>query len=107
LDEGIDLDPVVKATNGYSAAELEAVLLAAAGFASNEDREKISQEDLETAAADTLPSRDTRMLEFMEMLAVFEASARRMLPERYREMPLEEVHASLDRLRIQLGRRAN
>ena len=47
------------------------------------------------------------MLEFMEMLAVFEASARRMLPERYREMPLEEVHASLDRLRIQLGRRAN
>jgi len=107
LDNDIDLDPVVQATNGYSAAELEAVLLAAAGFASNEDREKISQNDLEQAAEDTLPSRDTRMLEFMEMLAVFEASARRMLPERYREMPLEEVHANLDRLRIQLGRRVN
>lgn len=106
LDGEIDLDPVVEATNGYSAAELEAVLLAAAGFASHDDREEINQADLERAAADTLPSRDTRMLEFMEMLAVFEASARRMLPERYREMPLDEVHASLDKLRIQLGRRA-
>ena len=53
-----------------------------------------------------IPSRDTRMLEFMEMLAVFEASARRMLPERYQELPTDEVHERLDTLRMQLGRRA-
>ena len=47
-----------------------------------------------------------RQLEYMEMLAVFESSARRMLPERYRDLPTEEVHAKLDTLRMQLGRRA-
>ncbi|MED5370987.1 MAG: ATP-binding protein [Myxococcota bacterium] len=106
LEPDVTLDPVVEATAGYSAAELEAVLLAAAGFASHEDRETLTQEDLNQAASDTLPSRDTRMLEFMEMLAVFEASARRMLPERYRDMPLDEVHQRLDQLRLLLGRRA-
>jgi hypothetical protein len=42
----------------------------------------------------------------MEMLAVFECSARRMLPEQYREMETTEVLERLDRLRSQLGRRA-
>ncbi|MCP4809623.1 MAG: ATP-binding protein [Proteobacteria bacterium] len=101
-----DLDPVAEATQGYSAAELEAVLLASAGFASAEDRDVISQADLVRAAEDTLPSRDTRMLEFMEMLAVFEASAKRMLPERYQEMEVDQVQERLDQLRALLGRRA-
>ena len=106
LDESCDLDPVAEATAGYSAAELEAVLLAAAGFASHADRDVISQADLVKAAEDTLPSRDTRMLEFMEMLAVFEASAKRMLPDRYRDMPVGDVQERLDQLRLLLGRRA-
>ena len=41
----------------------------------------------------------------MEMLAVFESSSRRMLPERYRDIPTEEVHTRLDQLRMALGRR--
>ena len=106
LAEDCDLDPVADATAGYSAAELEAVLLAAAGFASFDDRDVITQADLIQSAEDTLPSRDTRMLEFMEMLAVFEASARRMLPERFRDMPVEDVQQRLDQLRLLLGRRA-
>ena len=106
LEADIDWGPITTATAGYSAAELEAVLLAAAGFTSAEDRDDIGQADLEKAATDTLPSRDTRMLEFMEMLAVFEASARRMLPGHYRDMPVEEVQERLDALRLQLGRRA-
>ena len=35
------------------------------------------------AAADYLPSRDVELLEYMELLAVFEASNRRMLPAKY------------------------
>ena len=66
----------------------------------------LSQADVDGAADDVIPSRDTRMLEFMEMLAVFEASAKRMLPDRFREMDTGEVHNRLDALRMQLGRRA-
>jgi hypothetical protein len=75
-------------------------------LASDEDAIEISAEHLLTAVSDVIPSRDTRMLEFMEMLAVFESSSRRMLPERYREMDTEEVQRRLDVLRAQLGPRA-
>ena len=57
------------------------------------------------AAKDVIPSRDVRMLEYMEKLAVFECSARRMLPERYRDLATHEVLADLDRLKLQLGGR--
>ncbi|TNE86436.1 MAG: ATP-binding protein [Deltaproteobacteria bacterium] len=106
LAEGLDLAHAVAATEGYSGAELEAVLLAAAARATENERDVISQEDLDGAADDVIPSRDTRMLEYMEMLAVFEASARRMLPERYQDLDTEAVHERLDTLRMQLGRRA-
>ncbi|MCB9743806.1 MAG: ATP-binding protein [Alphaproteobacteria bacterium] len=105
LEEGVDLSHAVEATKGYSAAELEAVLLAAAGFASVEDRLAIAQGDIDRAAEDVIPSRDTRMLEFMEMLAVFEASAKRMLPDRFQELSTEDVQQRLDQLRTILGRR--
>ena len=65
----------------------------------------IEAEDLARAVADVIPSRDTRMLEFMEMLAVFESTNRRMLPERFQSLDTDTVHARLDALRLQLGRR--
>ena len=68
-------------------------------------RGEITQEDLSDAVADVIPSKDTRMLAFMEMLAVFEASSRRMLPERYRDLGADEVQARLDELRLLLGHR--
>lgn len=105
LVEGIDWSPIVDGTVGYSGAELESVLLAAARLASIEDRLALSQEDLEQAMKDVIPSRDTRMLDFMEMLAVFEASARRMLPKRHAELSTDEVHKRLDQLRLALGSR--
>ena len=103
MEEDAELSRVVELTRGYSSAELEAVLLAAARLASLEDRELVSGADMLQAAADVIPSRDTRMLEYMEMLAVFEASARRMLPARYADMPTEEVLRRLDALRAVLG----
>lgn len=107
LAEGVDLSPVARATEGYSPAELESVIIAAAGVASDADREVITAEDLAQAVRDVIPSRDTRMLEFMEMLAVFESSSRRMLPARYQEMPVQEVHDRLDELRRGLGARVS
>jgi hypothetical protein len=45
------------------------------------------------------------MLAYMELLAVFESSSRRMLPERYQDMSTEDVQARLDALKAQLGHR--
>ncbi len=103
--EDLDWKPIVDGTKGYSGAELESVLLAAARLSSIDDREELAQTDLQRAVMDVIPSRDTRMLEFMEMLAVFEASARRMLPARHAELTTEQVHARLDKLRMALGTR--
>ena len=105
--DGVELDTAVAETEGYSGAELELVLLAAANRAAEEDRDIVSQEDLDAAAKDVIPSRDTRMLRFMELLAVFEASARRMLPDRYQDITTDEVQKELDQLRVLLGRRAS
>ena len=106
LTEGATLDPILDRSAGYSAAELEAVTLAAIGRMSEAGREALSQEDLDGAVADVIPSRDVHMLSYMEMLAVFECSARRMLPDRFRDMSTEDVHARLESLRAVLGRRA-
>jgi SpoVK/Ycf46/Vps4 family AAA+-type ATPase len=106
LAEDADIDAAARGTEGYSGAELESVLLAAGANAAEADHESIRAEDLAQAVQDVIPSRDTRMLEFMEMLAVFESTNRRMLPERYQNLDTEEVHRRLDELRMQLGRRA-
>ena len=105
LADGVTLASAAEGTQGYSSAELEAVLLAAANHSADQDRDQLTIEDLDAAVGDVIPSRDSRMLEFMEMLAVFESSSRRMLPERFQDMDTEEIHTRLDLLRAQLGRR--
>ena len=67
-----------------------------------QEAEELELQDVESAVDDVIPSRDQRMLEFMELLAVFEASTREMLPQNYKEMDNQEVIERLDALRIQL-----
>ena len=43
----------------------------------------IKAEHFSGAATDYFPSRDVELLEYMELLAVFEASSRRLLPPKY------------------------
>jgi SpoVK/Ycf46/Vps4 family AAA+-type ATPase len=104
--DDISYDYGVKETDGYSGAELEAILLAASGLAADDDSDVIGQTHLDRAVDDVIPSRDTRMLEYMEMLAVFESSAKRMLPDRFKDMSTEDVQERIDELRAMLGRRA-
>lgn len=106
MAEDISYDVAVEQTEGYSGAELESVLIAAANLAADDDSTVIGQTHLDQASKDVIPSRDTRMLEFMEMLAVFECSAKRMLPDRFQGMSTDAVHKQLDLLRVQLGSRA-
>jgi len=92
---------------GYSNADVEAVLLMA-----NDDAAKEAGGDapvlaahLVRAAQDYFPSRDAELLEYMELLAVFEASSRRLLPAKYASMTPEELDARLRLLRATVGGR--
>ncbi len=94
---------------GLSNADFEAIVLLAgelAAAAGPEQRTpRLDRGLLEQAIADYLPSRDTKMLEYMELLAVFEASNRKMLPAKYQTMSAEELQARLDLLRLECGNR--
>ena len=87
---------------GYSNADIEAVVLLANDYARDAT---VTLAHFTDAARDYLPSRDTEMLEYMELVAVFEASNRRMLPKKYAELPVEELEHKLAQLRARVGAR--
>ena len=87
---------------GYSNADIEAVVLLANDYARDAT---VTLAHFTDASRDYLPSRDTEMLEYMELVAVFEASNRRMLPKKYAELPVEELEHKLAALRAQVGAR--
>jgi hypothetical protein len=76
----------------------------AAGASAGRDT-PVQLDDLRRAARDYLPPRDLDMLEFMELLAVFEASNRRMLPPKYANMQSDELQARLNHLKLTVGLR--
>ena len=57
------------------------------------------------AATDYFPSRDVELLEYMELLAVFEASSRRLLPAKYANITPEELDLRMRQLRAIVGSR--
>ncbi len=87
---------------GYSSADIEAVVLLALSYAGDA---RVTRAHFEAAIRDYLPSRDVEMLEYMELLAVFEASNRRLLPAKYADMEVEELQAKLALLRAKVGSR--
>ena len=92
---------------GYSNADIEAVVLMANDDAAREagTDAAVTASHFERAASDYFPSRDTELLEYMELLAVFEASSRRLLPPKYAAMTPEELDARLRQLRLTVGSR--
>lgn len=92
---------------GYSNADIEAVLLLANEDAAREtggDAPVLASHFLR-AASDYFPSRDAELLEYMELLAVFETSSRRLLPAKYAAMTSEDLDARLRLLRSIVGGR--
>jgi transitional endoplasmic reticulum ATPase len=87
---------------GYSNADFEAICLLANDYAEDGT---ITVEHFTKAIGDYLPSRDLEMLEYMELLAVFEASNRRMLPEKYARLSLDELQKRLAELKLRCGNR--
>lgn len=83
---------------GYSNADIEAVVLLANDLAQSRGS-RVTTEIFAQAVRDYLPSRDSVMLEYMELQAVFEASSRGMLPKRYAEISAEELQSRIAALR--------
>jgi transitional endoplasmic reticulum ATPase len=98
-----DLEFAVSSTEGYSGAELEAITLLADQVAGLRGAMAVERPDLEAAIADFIPNRNSRMIEYMELLAVFECSSRRLLPEVFRQTSNEELQARLEELKSELG----
>jgi transitional endoplasmic reticulum ATPase len=92
---------------GYSNADVEAVVLLANDDAARESGgdAPVTAAQFIHAAVDYFPSRDVELLEYMELLAVFEASSRRLLPPKYAAMSPEEIDARLRLLRATVGNR--
>ncbi len=92
---------------GYSNADVEAVILMANDDAAREGggASTVEAKHFERAASDYFPSRDVELLEYMELLAVFEASSRRLLPAKYADMTPEELDLRLRTLRLTVGGR--
>jgi transitional endoplasmic reticulum ATPase len=87
---------------GYSNADIEAIVMLANDYSGDAP---VKTDDLTRAMKDYLPSRDVQMLEYMELLAVFEASNRRMLPKKYADVPVDELQTRLQLLKAQVGSR--
>jgi ATP-dependent 26S proteasome regulatory subunit len=90
---------------GYSNADVEAVILMANDDAARDNATSVAADRFVKAAADYFPSRDVELLEFMELLAVFEASSRRLLPAKYANITPEELDARMRQLRMIVGSR--
>jgi SpoVK/Ycf46/Vps4 family AAA+-type ATPase len=92
---------------GYSNADIEAVVLLANDDAAREGgpNASVGAEQFVRAASDYFPSRDEELLEYMELLAVFEASSRRLLPKKYATTTPEELDSRLRTLRALVGNR--
>ncbi len=101
-----DFAPSAGRMVGYSNADIEAIVLLAADYAGERGADAaVHTDDLARAASDYLPSRDVEMIEYMELLAVFEASNRRMLPPKYRDVPIEELQQRVQLLKLKVGSR--
>jgi SpoVK/Ycf46/Vps4 family AAA+-type ATPase len=98
-------DAFSKKLVGYSNADVEAVILMANDDAARSSSTTVSADQFVSAAADYFPSRDTELLEYMELLAVFESSSRRLLPEKYAHITPEELDLRLRTLRATVGSR--
>ena len=90
-----DYPGLSKAVEGLTGAEIEAILLGSLNFAEDRGAETVTDEDLLASANDFIPSRDSAMMRYMELLAVFECSSREMLPPKYANMTTEDLNADL------------
>ncbi|GIW21663.1 MAG: ATPase AAA [Candidatus Sericytochromatia bacterium] len=98
-----DFSLVSKKMIGFSGAEIEAITLLADEICSDRNSNVVTINDIIQALDKFIPTRDTLMLELMEYLAVFEASSKDLLPEKYKNMSNEQVNEAIRKLKLALN----
>ena len=96
VSEGIDFSATLASTEGWTGAELEALLLRAKQFA-EEDEVLVETRHLDEAVRDYIPSRDQQAFDLMAALAIKYTNSRRLLPEAYRSAN-GEIQKRIDEL---------
>ncbi|HEY4039352.1 MAG TPA: ATP-binding protein [Burkholderiaceae bacterium] len=101
--EGPDLwlEDVLETCVDYSNAELESIALLALKVARRHGQ-RLTRQAFDEATKDFLRTGDQRMVEYMELLAVSEASRRSLLPPKFQAMPAEEISQRMNDLRVLL-----
>jgi transitional endoplasmic reticulum ATPase len=95
--------PIMENLVGYAAADLEAIVLLAnddlhSGVLPDglsEPAAALTPAYLAKAARDFMPTRETTMIRYMELLAVHEASNRRLLPEAFKTIEVDALNQEL------------
>ncbi len=89
---------------GYSIADIEeVVLLAMRVSTSTQNPAPVDRDEFLRAAKDYLPARDLQMLQYMELLAVFEASRRSLLPQKYQDIDAKDLNMLVEDVRRELA----
>lgn len=101
VDAVEDWMPKALESTEFSNAELEALTLLSIDLAERVDG-KLTQQVFEQAIADYMPTRDTLMVQYMELLAVSEASRRSLLPLKFRELSANDLQSKMKIVRAQL-----
>lgn len=84
--EQIDFSSAIKATDGWTGAEIEGLLRRAKEFShERNDSALVKTDDLDTAIDDYIVSRDQQAFDLMTAQAIRYSNSRRLLPESYRQ----------------------
>lgn len=102
--ESLDFSDTLRATEGWTGAELEALLLRAKQFAEERADGIVTTADLEVAVADYIPSRDQEAFDLMTALAIRFTNSKRLLPEQYRAQ-IGDVGRKIDDLEGRVAER--
>lgn len=103
--EKLNFSVALQATEGWTGAELEALLLRAKQFAEERDENSaIETVNLKEAVEDYIPSRDQEAFDLMAALAIRYTNSRRLLPEQYRGQ-VKEVDRKIDDLEPKVAAR--
>jgi len=93
---------IKKGTVRYSGADMEAALTRAKFYAAAEGNHEVTPEILDEVLNDFLPPTYPEEIELQTLTAVAECTSRRLLPKRFRDLPREEVHQTIDKLKREL-----
>jgi AAA+ superfamily predicted ATPase len=95
-----DWTPVTRNTQHLSGADIESILIRTRRVARQAGRAAATNEDLAAVAAEFTPARDEMAVEYQELAAAREATARSMLPQRFQRMSSAEISRRVDELRL-------